>query len=234
MVLHGVLVIAVGFVLHLLLFIQVPEWAGLEPVNALDRLRDGANLSRRDVLWQLAWQGIAERPWFGAGPMMFSATNNGVASTTHNVMLQLAYEWGVPFALLVIAAAIYGMWRQFLRCRSDTDPTRLVLWMCVVGALIEAQFDGILVAPHSQLLFTVLCAWLMSLDEPAVMELRAWQMRVWKVLRFVPLLLTLALWMAIWPELSNLESWELETLQRTGAGHFQPRFWLQGVVFPAR
>jgi hypothetical protein len=75
-------------------------------------------------------------------------------------VLQLAYEWGVPFALLVIAVTPRA------RCggssalpggnRLLTDPTRLVLWMCIVGALIEAQLDGLLSAPHSQLMFTVL------------------------------------------------------------------------------
>jgi O-antigen ligase len=119
--LRGVLVIAAGFVLHQLLFVLMPSWVtGLATTDALDRLREGASLSNRDVLWRRAWQGILEQPWLGAGPMMFSATNNGIASTTHNIVLQLAYEWGVPFALLVIAATARALWRQFLRCRVDT------------------------------------------------------------------------------------------------------------------
>lgn len=235
--LRGVLVIAAGYVLHQLLFVQIPSWVtGLASTDALDRLREGASLSNRDVLWRLAWQGIVERPWLGAGPMMFSATNNGVASTTHNIVLQLAYEWGVPFALLVIAATVRALWRQFQRCRLDASPasaqTRLVLWMCIVGGLIEAQLDGLLSAPHSQLLFVVLVAWLLSLDEPLAVRFSALQLNLWKVFRFAPLAMMLILWWAIWPELSNLEPWETETLARTGVGHFQPRFWLQGVIFP--
>lgn len=233
LVLRGVLVIATGCVLHQLLFVQIPLWAtGLEPVNAFARLREGGSLSQRDVLWGLAWQGISERPWFGAGPMMFSAIPNGVASTTHNIVLQLAHEWGVPFALLVVAVSLRALWRQFLRCRAGDDPIRLVLWMGLVGALIEAQFDGLLSAPHSQLLFTVLCAWLVSLDEPATAKLSARRANAWKVLRFAPLLLALALWSAVWPELSRLDEWELEAWKKTGVGHFQPRYWLQGVIFP--
>jgi putative inorganic carbon (HCO3(-)) transporter len=237
--LRGVLAIAAGYVLHQLLFVQMPSWVtGLASTDALDRLREGASLSNRDVLWRRAWQGILERPWLGAGPMMFSATNNGIASTTHNIVLQLAYEWGVPFALLVMAATARALWRQFLRCRIETgasmDPIRLVLWMCIVGGLIEAQLDGLLSAPHSQLLFVVLVAWLLSLDQSPPVRLTALQSNLWKVLRFAPLAMMLILWWAIWPELSNLEAWETETFERTGAGHFQPRFWLQGVVFPAR
>lgn len=235
--LHGVLVIAAGYLLQQLLFVKMPLWVtGMEVSDALDRLREGASLSNRDVLWRAAWQGIVERPWLGAGPMMFSATNNGVASTTHNIVLQLAYEWGVPFALLVIAATVRALWRQFQRCRLDASPasaqTRLVLWMCIVGGLIEAQLDGLLSAPHSQLLFVVLVAWLLSLDEPPAVRLSALQLNQWKVLRFAPLAMMLTLWWAIWPELSNLEPWETQTLALTGVGHFQPRFWLQGVIFP--
>ncbi|WP_439535142.1 O-antigen ligase family protein [Methyloversatilis sp.] len=235
--LHGVLVIAAGYLLQQLLFVKMPLWmTGVEVSDALDRLREGASLSNRDVLWRAAWQGIVERPWLGAGPMMFSATNNGVASTTHNIVLQLAYEWGVPFTLLVIAATVCTLWKQFQRCRIDASPasvqTRLVLWMCIVGGLIEAQLDGLLCAPHSQLLFVVLVAWLVSLDESPPVRLTAIQENQWKVLRFAPLVMMLILWWAIWPELSNLEPWETETLDLTGVGHFQPRFWLQGVIFP--
>lgn len=235
--LSGMFVIAAGYVLHQLLFVQMPSWVtGLASTDALDRLREGASLSNRDVLWRRAWQGIVEQPWLGAGPMMFSATSNGIASTTHNIVLQLAYEWGVPFALLVIAVTARALWRQFLRCRVETglltDPTRLVLWMCIVGALVEAQFDGLLSAPHSQLLFTVLVAWMVSLDAPADTALSGAPARAWTVLRFAPLAMALALWWAVWPELSNLEPWELETWARTGAAHFQPRYWLQGVIFP--
>lgn len=233
MALRGALVVAAGYVVHQLLFVQWPSAStGSSALNALDRLRQGAALSQRDVLWGVAWQGIVERPWFGAGPMMFSTTSTGAASTTHNVMLQLAYEWGLPFALLVIGTTVHAMWRQFERCRADTDRTRLVLWMCVVGGLIEAQLDGLLVAPHSQLMFTVLCAWLMSLDPPITEQLSAWRARAWPGVRFLPLLMVLALWSAIWPELSRLEAWELESMQKTGIGHFQPRFWVQGVIVP--
>lgn len=235
--LHGVLVVAAGYLLQQLLFVKMPFWvAGVEMSDALDRLREGASLSNRDVLWHAAWQGIVERPWLGAGPMMFSATNSGIASTTHNIVLQLAYEWGVPFALLACAATVRALWRQFQRCRIDMAPasaqTRLVLWMCIVGGLIEAQLDGLLSAPHSQLLFVVLVAWLLSLDASPPVRLTALQSNLWKVIRFAPLAMMLILWWAIWPELSNLEAWETETFERTGAGHFQPRFWLQGVVFP--
>jgi hypothetical protein len=61
--LSGMFAIAAGYVLHQLLFVQMPSWVtGLASTDALDRLREGASLSNRDVLWRRAWQGIVEQP----------------------------------------------------------------------------------------------------------------------------------------------------------------------------
>jgi hypothetical protein len=70
----------------------------------------------------------------------------------------------------------------------------------------------------------------MSLDPPVKATLSGWRARAWSGVRFLPLLMALALWWAAWPELSQLEAWELESLQKTGIGYFQPRFWLQGWI----
>lgn len=230
LVMRAALVTAIGYALHYLLFVQLASWmTGLSPADALERLQEGFALSQRDVLWRLALQGILERPWFGAGPMMFSATNNGIASTTHNIFLQLAYEWGIPFALLILTATARVLRKQYLRCRIDGHPLRLALWMCVVGALVEAQFDSLLSAPHSQFLFAILCGWMLSVNQPAQLNEGA-PVAAWRFLRFAPLLMAVALWWAINPELSSLEAWEQETFEVIGVGHYQPRFWLQGVV----
>lgn len=228
---RGTAVIVVGLVLHQLIFIQLAGWmTGIEPVDALDRLRTSVGLSQRDILWTIAWQGIIERPWFGAGPMMYSASNNSVASTTHNIVLQLAYEWGVPATLLVVGLVVRALWRQYLRCRSESDSFRLVLWMSIVGALVEAQFDGILSAPHSQLLFTLMVACMLSLDEPARPVLSGAMVRIWPAARFLPLVMAIGLWCAIWPEFSRLEAWEEEVWEHVGVGRYQPRFWFQGLI----
>ncbi len=229
--LRGALVVLAGYILHHLLFIVLPSTLfGLEPLNALDRLRGVMTLSRREVLWEIALRGIAERPWLGAGPMMFAATNNGIASTVHNITLQFAYEWGIPFTVALVLATVRGMRNQFVRCRNDPDPTRLALWMCIAGGLIQGQIDSLLNAPHSQIVFLALCAWLISLDPLAADDATATQMRVWRIVRFIPLLLVCALWWVVRPELSRLEAWERETWEQTAAPHYQPRYWFQGVI----
>lgn len=228
---RGVAVIALGLALHQLIFIQFAGWmTGIEPVDALDRLRTGVGLSQRDVLWTIAWQGIVERPWFGAGPMMFSASNNSVASTTHNIVLQLAYEWGLPATLLVVGLVLRALWRQYLRCRLESSPFRLVIWMSIVGALVEAQFDGILSAPHSQLLFALMVACMLSLDEPSRLASSGAMARIWPAARFLPLVMAVGLWYAIWPEFSRLDAWEKEVWEQVGVQHYQPRYWFQGLI----
>jgi len=230
---RGATAVIIGLMLHELLFVLIPEWqTGKTVVNSLDRLRSGLSLSGREILWRIALEGIAERPWFGAGPMMFSATNNGVASTTHNVFLQLAYEWGLPFAVIAMVLVLRWLWFQFMICREKQDRCRIVLWMCVVGGMIEAQFDGLLSAPYSQLSTAFIVALILSLDRRAQNNTGPLTVVMWSLLRFSPLVMSITLWWVIWPELSNLESWEAQTLQQTSVEHFQPRFWLQGVVFP--
>lgn len=230
---RGVMAVILGLMLHQLLFVLVPEWlTGKAAVNSLDRLRSGLSLSGREILWRIALEGVTERPWFGAGPMMFSATNNGVASTTHNLFLQLAYEWGLPFAVIATVLVLRWVWFQFMICREEQNSYRMVLWMCVVGGMIEAQFDGLLSAPYSQLSIALIVALILSLDRRAKTNTGSLTVRMWSLLRFSPFVMSITLWWVIWPELSNLESWEAQTLQQTGVEHFQPRFWLQGVVFP--
>lgn len=229
---RAILAIFFGFVLHQLFFIFIAEFfTGSVAWNAIHRLRDGLSLSSRDVLWILALEGISEAPVLGKGPMMFAATNNGVASTAHNFILQLAYEWGLPLALFVVGFAVSWVWNQYKLCRADQSPLRIVLWMSIVGAMVEAQFDGLFSAPHSQLLFCALLAWILSLDSWGQKKDEGGR-ELWGVLRFVPPLMAILLWAAVSPELSDLGEWESETLKQTGVNHFQPRFWLQGVISP--
>lgn len=227
----AILAMFLGFVLHQIFFISLAEFfTGGVAWNGIHRLRDGLSLSSRDVLWVVALEGISEAPFFGKGPMVFAATNNGVASTAHNFILQLAYEWGLPFALFVFWVAASWVWNQYRLCRIEQSPLRIVLWMSVVGAMVEGQLDGLFSAPHSQLLFCALFAWILSLDLQGRGQDKS-ERKLWGLMRFFPFLMAICLWVAVSPELSDLDGWENETLVQTGVNYFQPRFWLQGVIF---
>src|SRR5690554_7983592 len=81
-----------GFIVFYLMFTVVPEWLGQTSVIR-DSMRFG--LSKREVIWQLAWDMFVANPWLGVGPMHFSAEVNSVAAHPHQVVLQWLAEWEI-------------------------------------------------------------------------------------------------------------------------------------------
>lgn len=225
----------VGAVLYGLMFWLLPLLASGETnLEGLSRIAEGAKLSGRDVLWTLSIDGILARPLFGAGPMMFSALPNGVAAHPHNLLLQLGYEWGIPLTLLAGALVARALYRQVLKCRRDDDPLRAALLACIVGGLIQAQFDGVLVMPFGQILFVLLCAWLASLDGRDLAEKHVVEKDVSQIFRGAIFLTVAFLFWLVSPELKRLEAWEEETRHFQGGHWYLPRFWAQGMILDSR
>lgn len=225
---RGTIVAAVcGLVIYLLMFLVVPFlMQGSVALVGVERLSEGAQLSRRDEIWSLSLKGIAAQPFLGAGPMMFAATNNGVGAHPHNVILQLAYEWGLPLTILLVYVVFWAGLRQLSVCRQHGNPLRTALLASITGGLIQAQLDGILVMPFSQTLFALLCAWLASLtprDQYLEMD-RGFAVRA------LCCACAIALGILCLPELQDLRKWETATLDEMGASQFLPRFWVQGVI----
>lgn len=76
-------------------------------------------LGLRASLWYATLALIADKPWFGYGPLAFpstfllsgSALATGVPmSNAHNVLLQLAFDYGVPATLMVAGALAWVVW----------------------------------------------------------------------------------------------------------------------------
>jgi O-antigen ligase len=222
----------IGIILYGLMFWLVPRIvSGEADFEGLSRIAEGARLSGREVLWSLALDGIVARPLLGAGPMMFSAVSNSFAAHPHNLVLQLAYEWGIPLTLLAGTLALRMLYRQFRKCRGENQTLRLALLASIVGGLVQAQVDGVLVMPFGQVLFVLLCAWLASLDDvEAVPPVSVATSDGSHAFRLVLLLLVSAQFWLVSPELMRLEAWEEETLQANGTGLYFPRFWAQGVI----
>jgi len=227
------LAVVVGVTLYWLLFSVLSGYLCMEVSNAAsDRLT--TTLSNRGPLWQQAWDMIRERPWLGFGPMHFADIHNPIAAHPHQAILQWASEWGVPSALLVMGLVGRGLWATFslIRERSTSDdPTdllRLCLFASLIGALTQSMVDGVIVMPYSQLWLSLVVGWLMALHvwkgEPAKpdafihwswmgISTAAVLFLVYVVIRDVPHL----------DERNNL-------YQQQYGGHFQPRFWTQGVI----
>lgn len=213
---------ALGLLLFALMFFCLPQWLGID-LMLRDALRGG--LSARELIWTAAWDMAINRPWFGVGPMHFSAHINPVAAHPHQVVLQWAAEWGLPAAFLALSLGGWGLiraWRfMHFAQHSSIDAA---LWVGIVAALLLAQVDGVLVMPYAQtwlalLIGIALSRW--SSGEPTAYQLL--------LLRLVALLVIATLGHVLLVDAPELpETQQLFMEQQANGG--RPRFWSQGWI----
>ncbi|NWC17008.1 O-antigen ligase family protein [Pseudomonas gingeri] len=224
---------AVGITLYWLLFDVLTSYLGIEVSNfASDRLT--TSLSGRGPLWQQAWDMIRERPWLGFGPMHFADIHNPIAAHPHQAILQWASEWGVPSTLLVMWLVGRGLWATFrlIRERADSsDPVdllRVCLFASLIGALTQSMVDGVIVMPYSQLWLSLVVGWLMGIHawkgEPA--KPNAFIHWSWMGISTAAVLFLVYVVIRDVPHLDERN----RLYQEQYGGHFQPRFWTQGVI----
>ena len=137
----------VGAALYFLLFFCIPEWAGLAR-DIPSSMRFG--LSRREVLWQGAWEMVQDSPLLGVGPLHYSAVWNHIGAHPHQAILQFLAEWGIPATLLFMFSIMVGMLRGVSKIRNSTNVLDAALWMALLAALTLAQVDGIFVMPYTE------------------------------------------------------------------------------------
>lgn len=146
---------AAGAALYAAVFIGLPLALGLPAGDSpMQRLQVVAGDDARWYLWGLAMDALRAQPWFGVGPMHLAHLPNLKAAHPHNVYLQLAAEWGVPLALLVLGWAGWRMARVALRLRhagARAGAESLCwCWVTCVALAVDALLSGNLVMPVSQ------------------------------------------------------------------------------------
>ncbi len=122
-------------------------------VTALDKSEAG--LSGRGELWVVALRMAAEHPWLGVGPMHFVYTPSPNGAHPHDLVLQIASEWGIPAALFAVALVlgVSAGWLRHARLASAGDAAWIAgLTVAFAAALAYSFFDGFLIAPVSQIL----------------------------------------------------------------------------------
>lgn len=128
------------------------------------------NSSGRTELWVISLQLIAEHPLLGIGPMQFAALPNVTFAHPHNLVLQVAVEWGIPAALLLFGALLWAAlhWLAFARRRvasPDCPRWEAFLLMSLTASMTAASANSLLAGtahtPMSQLmlLLVVGCAY---------------------------------------------------------------------------
>lgn len=213
-----------GFILFYLMFTVVPEWLGQTSVIR-DSMRFG--LSKREVIWQLAWDMFIANPWLGVGPMHFSAGVNSVAAHPHQVVLQWLAEWGIFATLAAIFIAVWGMLHGLRFVRSEKgQPLDAALWMSILGALALAQVDGVFVMPYTETWLAILIGLAMARWSRPSTAASRWQTYSLRILAIAVILI-----------LGNVLINEVPTLAQDSEAHMEkhgtgytPRFWMQGWI----
>lgn len=220
----------VGGVLFVLLAHGLPAWLGLSESLAFRDLGERNSIEARFFLWRIALGHIAAHPWLGIGPMHFAHVNNGEAAHPHNIYLQLAAEWGLPFALIVFAWLARALWRagQCIRRERIADPVAVGSFAACLAALVDGCFSGNFVMPMPQLCIAFAAALLVSrlrrspAASPAAPTALHWRLGL-------ALLLALQLGTALQAakELGR-ERVNLIGGAANAGDHLSPRFWLDG------
>lgn len=233
-----------GFLLYLGMFKLAPELLGLGGdffVNDFAARTSADVGAPRRYLWELALKYMGESPLLGIGPMHYAAIPNVEAAHPHNFYLQVAAEWGLPLALLVLAVAIAAAAGLSRAARTMTGQEEkqlglsLVAFFCAVA--VDAVFSGNFVMPMSQLWISFAA----GLSIGYVASLRttgaARQRDAGTAVRgsygaaALGLACCLAIWHMAWPEMRDPEAHVERT--RSSVVHNvrdNPRLWSHGWI----
>jgi O-antigen ligase len=230
------LVLAAGAALFALLFLVWPWWAhGTQPPMAdYGAARLGSDQSRL-YLWHAAWQQILQAPWLGVGPMHYAHIPNAKAAHPHNVVLQVAAEWGLPMALLCIATAT-GLFAKLIQAvrRQDLDPASGRVGMALALGCVAVAADGLVsgnfVMPVSQVWIAVLvgCSLAWWRQHGAAHKPGVRSMLPGRVAAVLVLVSQLWLVVQVAPEVLDLPAHLQQTMEHFPRESMQPRFWSIG------
>lgn len=110
-------------------WVLLAAWATLgdHALGAETRLAEGAGSPSRLAIIANAWALLKANPWTGLGwgefNLAWSMTpfpNRPIAffDHTHNIVMQLAVELGLPLSLLILGLLAYSLWRAFALSRA--------------------------------------------------------------------------------------------------------------------
>jgi putative inorganic carbon (HCO3(-)) transporter len=208
----------------------LPEAAGIVG----SRLSNIATLSKRDIIWNIAWQQIQHHPWLGIGPMHFAAIKNSIAAHPHNALLQLGAEWGLPAAVALVVPLIYGMLALFSRIRKRQNDNNISLVVCLCASLLAAvthsMVDGVIVMPYSQTLLVFVCGWTLGLYYRGQRDYEGIAASTIRLANYLLPMFALGLLLfGVFPEVLNRVE-VTEKLINEGVTLFQPRYWVRGWI----
>lgn len=143
-------------------------WKQLGPRLALMR----SGLAEREQLYEPARRMAADYPLFGTGPgtfeRVFQIYRNSLEdywpAQLHNDWLETRVTWGLLGTALVLMSLFVVLLRWFIAAGISNDPALfLLIWLSLLGCLVQARWDFPLQVYSILLLFVVWCAVLFAL-----------------------------------------------------------------------
>jgi len=198
-------------------------------------IRDITSSSGRLELWsdalRYAWQHFP----LGLGPMGYAGDGQLRSAHAHNLFLNIAAEWGLPLALLLLAVtlkACLAIRRRILTMDAAHKPLYACVVLGFVSVLVNVQFAGAQVMPVSALTLALVVGLAVGFrlqqqphenhSQPSHAGLKG------------TLLWSLMMLMVGYQALAGMSLYELSRDSSTtcfkamGRSSYYPRFWSQG------
>jgi O-antigen ligase len=142
-----------GLLIYILIFQGIPYCLDLKTISSPHTSADLVSDHSRLYLWKIALDNIKTTPFLGVGPMHYAAQINGRGAHPHNIYLQLAAEFGLPFFLLLavmIAAFVKRTICQIRLTSQAPDIITIATTAALASALVDGAFSGNFVMPMAQ------------------------------------------------------------------------------------
>ncbi|MBQ7567242.1 O-antigen ligase family protein [bacterium] len=127
-----------------------PDGLASKRLHEISQHGDTSRLARLEF-YRCAWEMAADHPWLGLGPEAFKRWYpkyqqdwRWYSTYSHCLTLDVMSEFGIPAALLLLAAGLYALWISSSGAENEDSAQtswRLGLLLGSVGIIIHAQMD---------------------------------------------------------------------------------------------
>lgn len=213
------------------------------PLSGVSLSLTRTDASGRGWLLERSMQLISQHPWLGVGPAHFSAYDPKIFDSAHphNLVVQIAVEWG----LLAAGLLIYLAWRLmqhyvYLAKQPSTkydapgnarDALRVPLLVTLFAVALTSFLDGIHVMPLSELIGITIMGLMIAINQPAISV----SARTYPFLGKLSLAFVLLCWGILLHciyQQSDCLNYPIRAAQllKGKLGENSPRFWVQGRI----